>query len=111
MRNQYHCNILCCEIPNYVLNLRHQLRVESGSDLVKQQDLRFHRQRPGNRYALLLATRQLSGERIKPFGQSNPGKEFAPSLLGLLPLEPFARSADRDKHSPGQSYAGNKLYC
>ena len=57
-----------------------QLQVERRQRLVEQQDVRLHRQRPGNRHALLLAAGQFVHHLVALPRQRNELEQF----IGLL---------------------------
>jgi hypothetical protein len=67
-------------------------RIERGKRLIKQQDLRAHRKRAGQRHALLLATRKLEWIAVAKFGQADGFKHFGHplgdhALVGARDLE------------------------
>ncbi len=60
-----------------------QLRVEVGQRLIEQQQARLVDQRAGNRYALLLTTRELIGIAVGQLAEFEPIKHVAGALLAL----------------------------
>jgi hypothetical protein len=58
VRRDQHRHALLLELPHERQHLAYQLRVERARDLVHQQGTRTRGQRPHDRHALLLATRQ-----------------------------------------------------
>ncbi len=63
-----------------------QLRIERGGRLVEQHHFRLHRQRAGNRHALLLAARQFRRVMVGALRQTDFGQQLARQLfrIGLL---------------------------
>ncbi len=66
-------------------NLADQLRVESGGRLVKQHDLRIHRERTRDSHALLLTTREFGGVVVRAISQADAIQQFE-SLGACLAL-------------------------
>ena len=62
------------EVADDVEHLADELGVERRRDLVEQHDLGVHRQRAGDRDALLLAARQLVGVGVGLVGETEPGR-------------------------------------
>ena len=60
VRDQHHHDALGQQRADDVLDLADQLGVERRGDLVEEQDLGPHRQRPGDRHPLLLTAGELS---------------------------------------------------
>ena len=56
-------------------DLAHQLRVERRGRLVEQHHLRLHRQRPGDRRALLLAAREMGRIVVALVGDADLGEQ------------------------------------
>ena len=69
-----------------LLELQHfagELRVERGGDLVEQHHLRLHRQRAGDRGALLLAAGKLLGIGVQPCREPDLRQHLRASALRL----------------------------
>jgi hypothetical protein len=65
------------------LHLLARLRVERAEGLVHQQDARPEHERPRERDALVLATRQLRGAELGLVGEAHRGEDRVDALLGL----------------------------
>src|SRR5690349_13448328 len=72
---------------HHIEHLVDHLRVERAGRLVEQHDLRPHRQRPGDRYPLLLAAGQLGGQLVLLFGDAHPFEQRDGQFLGLVALQ------------------------
>jgi hypothetical protein len=59
-----HRHALACKAPDHRQHLAHHRGIERRGGLVEEDHLRLHREAAGNRHALLLAARQLVGERM-----------------------------------------------
>ena len=71
------------QLADDVEHLGHELRVERAGDLVEQQQVRLHRQRPDDRDPLLLAARQPVRELVALVGEPEPGEQLGRVRLGL----------------------------
>ena len=67
MRDHHQRHALLGQILDHAQHFAHQLGVQRRGDLVAEQNFGVHGQRPCNRYALLLAARQLIGHGVKLF--------------------------------------------
>ena len=76
-----HRHARCGQLADDVQDLGHELRVERAGDLVEEQDVRLHGQRPDDRHPLLLSAGQPVGQLVALVGQAEPGKQ----LGGLAP--------------------------
>ena len=65
------------ELLHRVQDLADELGVQRRGRLVEQHQLRVHRQRPGDRDALLLPTGELRGVGVELVRQPHPGEQFA----------------------------------
>ena len=64
-------------------NLADHLGVEGGGGLVKEHDVRLHRQRPDDGKALFLAAGELAGVLVDLIQQADPGQQRLCLLKGL----------------------------
>ncbi len=65
------------EASHDIEHLADELRIERGSRLVEEHQLRVHRQRTGDRHALLLAAGQLVGVRARLLGETHSVQQGA----------------------------------
>ena len=89
VRHDHHCHAGARQVAHDGKHVAHQLRIECGSRLVEQHQLRLHRQCPGNRDTLLLAAGKL--RRIAPMlvGKPYASKQFHRALPCLRERYPF----------------------
>ncbi|MNP08724.1 hypothetical protein D3C76_1008040 [compost metagenome] len=97
MRHHQHGQVVLAAQPaDHVQHLATQLRVQRRGHFVEQHHLGPHRQRPGNRHALLLATGQLRRVMLELVAQANHlqqlGCPFA--RLGRLHAQHLDRGLD-----------------
>ena len=85
------------ELADDVEHLRDELRVERGGDLVEQQQVRLHRERPHDRHPLLLAARQPVRHVARLRAEAEPleQRQRLPLRLGARPAQHLAR---RERH-------------
>src|SRR6478609_3912635 len=88
-----HRHALLGEVDHDVEDLLDHLRVEGGGGLVEEHHLRLHRQRAGDRDALLLAAGELGGVLLGLVADAHAVEQLAGLLLGLG----LAHAADLDR--------------
>ena len=75
------------ELADHVQHLGHELRVEGARDLVEQEQVGLHRERPHDRDTLLLAARQPVRVGESLVGESEPLEELRRPAIGGRPVE------------------------
>ncbi len=76
MRHQQAGQPLLDQVADHGQHLAHRLRVQRGGHLVEQDQLGLHRQRAGNRHALLLAPGELARIHARLVGQANLAQQL-----------------------------------
>ena len=76
------------ELADHVEDLGDELRVECAGDLVKQQEVGLHRERPDDRHPLLLAAREAVRVVVALGGEPEPVEQLHRPGLGLGPRRP-----------------------
>ena len=71
------------ELLHDVEDASDELGVERRGDLVEEHHVRVHRQRTGDRHALLLTAGELRREVVGSIGQADPGQLLLSDALGL----------------------------
>ena len=97
MGHDDHGHLLLRQFPDDLQDFPRQLRIQRGSRLVKEQDLRVHCQCPGNGNTLLLSAGQLVGIGVCLVRQAHlfqQGQGFLPYFLFL----PFLHQHRRFHH-------------
>jgi hypothetical protein len=84
VRDHHHGHAFLGQAHHHVQHLAHHLGVERGGRLVEQHDDRVHRQRAGDRHALLLAAGQLAGELVLVRHQAHAVEHLQAAGLGLV---------------------------
>src|SRR5216684_526299 len=83
MRDHKHCHAVVSELAHHGKHLADQFRIERGSRLVEQDRLGLHRQRTGDRDALLLAARKLRRKAFSLFGETHLRQQRATAFERL----------------------------
>ena len=83
MGDHHHGEAVPGQTPHDVQHLAHQLRVQGGGGLVKEQRLGVHGQGPGDGHPLLLAAREHAGISVGLAGQSHLLQQLHGGALGL----------------------------
>ena len=97
VRDEDDCDVdLAPDLEQVGLHPRTRLRVQGRERLVHEQDARPHRQRPGDRHALLHATGELMRVGIGEFIQADQREPFARLALGGAAA--FASLAQTEHH-------------
>ena len=93
-----HRHAVALELAHDVEHLADELGIERRRDLVEQHDLGVHRQRPGDRDALLLTARELIGVGVGLVGQAEPVEQLERRRVGAAPRRALStlRGAERD---------------
>ena len=100
------------ELAHHVEDLLDQLRVERAGDLVEEHHVRVHRQRPGDRDALLLAAREALRVLVELVGEARPASSSAARLLRGLALAAVEHLPLRQRRrSRSRVLCGNRLNC
>ena len=91
------------QLAHDVEDLVDHLRVERGGGLVEEHDLGLHRERPGDRDALLLAAGELRRVLARLLGDAHALEQLHGQLLRLLAVHlAHADRAQRDVLEHGQ---------
>src|SRR3712207_4069681 len=77
------------EVAHDVQHLPDHLRVQRRGRLVEEHELGLHRQRPGDRHALLLAARQVGGVRVGLRRDAHALEQLLRALAGTGLREPL----------------------
>src|SRR4051812_8440561 len=92
--HHHHGHALGRQAAHDVEHLADELRVQCRGRLVEQHQLRFHRQRAGDRHPLLLAAGELVRVVVHAVAQAHSAQQFLPAGTGLAlvdALDPHRR--------------------
>ena len=84
MRHDDHGHAVACQVAHDTQNVADQLGVERRRGLVKEHDVRIHRQGAGDGNALLLAARELARHKVDTLGKTDLGQLLDGNLLGFF---------------------------
>ncbi len=86
VRNNHHGHAFPCQTADNGQHLAHHRRIQSRGGFVKEQNLGFHGQAPGNGNTLLLPARQLVGKIVGFLRQSNHFEQLHGLAVRLGPF-------------------------
>ena len=84
MRHDDHGHAVACQVAHDPQHVADKLGIERRRGLVKEHDVRIHRQGAGDGHALLLAARKLARHKIDALGKTDLGQLLDGDLLGLF---------------------------
>ena len=84
MRHDDHGHTVARQVAHDAQNVADQLGVECRGGLVKEHDVRVHRQGASNGNTLLLAARKLTWHKVDAFGKTDLGQLLDGNPLGLF---------------------------
>ena len=84
VRHHDHSHAITCQVAHDAQDVANKLGVERRRGLVKEHDVRVHRQGAGDRHALLLTARELARHKVDTLGKTDLGQLLDGNLLGLF---------------------------
>ena len=84
VRHHDHSHAITCQVAHDAQDVANKLGVERRRGLVKEHDVRVHRQGAGDRHALLLTARELARHKVDALGKTDLGQLLDGNLLGLF---------------------------
>ena len=84
VRHDDHGHAIACQVAHDTQNVANQLGIERRRGLVKEHNMRVHRQGAGDGNALLLAARELARHKVDTLGKTDLGQLLDGNLLGLF---------------------------